>query len=142
MDVCGHQALYLPPLDCTDCSDYEARIKALEDALANLGIDKILFTINEAVVCSAVVCESTLCGEISTESTAEEIVNALKEYEGNNIRLKSGDMELTVDAYTIVDEETSSYVIYFDMVDLNNNRIGQYVVTGDEDILTYQYVSM
>lgn len=140
MDICGKSAVYLPPLECTDCSGFESRLKELEEAFENLDltVDKISFTISEPLACDAVVCEAVLCGSITTDATGTEVIKALKEHEGHNIVLNANGTEYTLDAYEIVSEGALEYRLVFDIFE----RSGQYIIEGEGNSITYTYVTI
>ena len=135
MDICGTQAVYLPPLNCDDCSGFEERLRRLEEIIANLGVDEVLFTISGTLACEAVVCESTLCGDISTESTAEDVINSLRNYEGYNIILDVNGTQYTLDTFEILNETGNSYRLTFDVFDKDS----RYIIEGDDNTVTYYY---
>ena len=128
---CNEDALSLPIVGCDDCSDLIQRLERLEQMMDEIYTTQITFTGSGAYVCSSVVCDAVLCGDLTVDATAEYIVESINKHNANNIVLEMGGVKMYVSDAKILDEETNGYRLIFPYP--AGNTLLYHVVEGNDD---------
>lgn len=128
---CNEQVIHLHIDECDDCSDIVERVKKLEEMMDEIYTKQITFTKEGAYVCSAIVCEAILCGELTVDAEAEYIVESINKHNANNIVMEIDGVKMYVSDAKILDADTNAYRLIFPYP--AGDGLLYHVVEGDND---------